>query len=119
MVEYHPFDETIWDEPFEVYRRLRDEAPAYYLGEFDCWFLSRFEDIWGLATRPKNLSSERGTTTKRSRSASRTPAPTRACTSRRRATSAASTQMRWSFASATTMAMAKNSGFRFRWTSLL
>ena len=46
MALYHPFDETLWDEPFETYRRLRDEAPAYYLPELDCWFVSRFEDVW-------------------------------------------------------------------------
>jgi len=46
---YHPFSEALFDDPWPVYGRLRDEAPAYYLEEFDCWFLSRFEDVWNAA----------------------------------------------------------------------
>ncbi|MCA9509544.1 MAG: cytochrome P450 [Myxococcales bacterium] len=63
MVAYHPFDETIWDDPFPVYKQLRDEAPAYYLEEFDCWFISRFEDVWKLETDQRNFTSQQGTTT--------------------------------------------------------
>jgi cytochrome P450 len=63
MVDYHPFDETIWDEPFEAHKRLRDEAPAYYLEEFDCWFLSRFADIWDVCSDQSNLTSVNGITT--------------------------------------------------------
>jgi cytochrome P450 len=62
MVAYHPFDETIWDDPFAAYEQLRDEAPAYYLEEFDCWFISRFEDIWKLETDQRNFTSIHGTT---------------------------------------------------------
>ena len=63
MALYHPFDETLWDEPFETYRRLRDEAPAYYLPELDCWFVSRFEDVWRLEQDQRALTSKFGTTT--------------------------------------------------------
>ncbi|MCH2171739.1 cytochrome P450 [Myxococcota bacterium] len=46
MVDFHPFADSFLDDPHASYRALRDEAPAYYLEEFDCWFLSRFEDVW-------------------------------------------------------------------------
>ncbi len=46
MVEYNPFDDAVLDDPHPFYKQLRDEAPAYYIEEFDCWFLSRFDDIW-------------------------------------------------------------------------
>ncbi len=62
MPLYHPFDETLWDEPFPTYRRLRDEAPAYYVEDLDCWFLSRFEDVWQLEQDPRPLTSKYGTT---------------------------------------------------------
>ncbi len=62
MVAYHPFDDTIWDEPFEIHKQLRDEAPAYYVEEFNCWFISRFEDIWQLETDQRNFTSVPGTT---------------------------------------------------------
>jgi len=60
---YHPFDSTIWDNPFPTFKRLRDEHPAYYLEEFNCWFISRFEDIWKLETDQRNFDSKPGTTT--------------------------------------------------------
>ena len=46
MVQYHPFADDVLDNPLPFYKQLRDEAPAFYIEEFDCWFLSRFEDIW-------------------------------------------------------------------------
>jgi len=60
---FDPFDPDIQDEPFEIHRRLRDEAPAYYSEELDCWFISRFQDIWDLESDPSNLSARRGPTT--------------------------------------------------------
>ena len=29
-VEFDPFSSTFFDDPYEMYRRLRDEAPVYY-----------------------------------------------------------------------------------------
>ena len=31
MVDYHPFSAELYDDPWPIYRRLRDEAPAFYL----------------------------------------------------------------------------------------
>jgi cytochrome P450 len=45
MVEYNPFSYEIHEDPYPTYRRLRDEAPAYYNEELDFWALSRFEDV--------------------------------------------------------------------------
>jgi cytochrome P450 len=46
MVRYNPFSDEVLDDPHSFYKQLRDEAPAYYVEEFDCWFLTRFDDIW-------------------------------------------------------------------------
>ena len=62
MVDYHPYSDAIKDDPYPVYRRMRDERPALYLEEYDCWFLSRFEDIWSVNSRYRALDSSRGTT---------------------------------------------------------
>ena len=51
MVDFDPFDEAHLDEPFEIHKRLRDEAPAYYREDLDCWFVSRFQDIWDVQGR--------------------------------------------------------------------
>ncbi len=61
MTLYHPFDETIWDDPFSTYQRLRDEAPAYYVEELDCWFLSRFDDVWQMEQDQRGLTAKFGT----------------------------------------------------------
>lgn len=62
MSFYDPFSESLWEDPFPVYRRLRDESPAHYLEEFDCWFVSRFEDVWQLEQDQRDLTSKAGTT---------------------------------------------------------
>jgi hypothetical protein len=62
MVRYDPFDpEIIHGDPHRIYRQLRDEAPAYYVERYDCWALSRFEDVWNASDDP-NVSSARGST---------------------------------------------------------
>lgn len=63
MVEYNPFsDEIVKGDPLPIYKKLRDEAPAYYLSEYDTWVLSRFEDIWKASGDMKNLTAAKGTT---------------------------------------------------------
>ena len=62
MVDYHPCSDAVLSDPFPTYRRLRDESPLHYLEEFDCFFLSRFEDIWNVIDDPR-LTATRGTTT--------------------------------------------------------
>ena len=44
-VEYDMFDRDIYEDPYPVYRRLRDEAPLYRNEEFDFYAVSRFEDV--------------------------------------------------------------------------
>ncbi len=60
MLDFDPFSEAYFDDPFSVYRQMRDEAPAFYLEEYDCFFLSRFQDIWD-AVSDHRFSHRRGT----------------------------------------------------------
>lgn len=62
MLDYHPYSAAILEDPYPIYRRLRDEQPACYIEEFDAWFLSRFDDIWRVNMNTKALSSSGGTT---------------------------------------------------------
>ena len=62
MIQYDPYSDVIMDDPYPVYARLRKEAPAYYVEEFDAWFLSRFEDIWRVGPDAKHFSAMEGTT---------------------------------------------------------
>lgn len=62
MIEFDPFSESYYDDPFPIYRALRDEAPVYYHEGLDCYFLSRFEDIWN-AVGSGDFSHRLGTNT--------------------------------------------------------
>jgi cytochrome P450 len=42
---YNPYAFAIHDDPYVTYRRLRDEAPAYWNPELRFWVLSRFDDV--------------------------------------------------------------------------
>ena len=59
--EYDPFAEEIRLDPHPTYKRLRDEAPVYYMAKYDAWALSRFQDIWDVCSSDA-LSASRGTT---------------------------------------------------------
>jgi cytochrome P450 len=61
-VQYSPFDQAIFDDPYPVYERLRAESPVHYLEEFDCWALSTFEDVWNACQSPDLFTTEKGTT---------------------------------------------------------
>jgi cytochrome P450 len=44
-VEFDPFSEEFFNDPYELYGRLRDEAPIYYSERFGFYALSRFSDV--------------------------------------------------------------------------
>lgn len=63
LVYYNPLMPEVLEDPLPIYKRLRDEAPAYYVEEFDCWALSRFDDIWEQSGDNDSYSAAlRGTT---------------------------------------------------------
>ncbi len=42
---YDPFDYALHEDPYPIYRRLRDEAPAYRNERLGFWVLSRHADV--------------------------------------------------------------------------
>ena len=42
---YDPFDRETHENPYPVYKVLRDEFPVYYNEKYDFWVLSRYEDV--------------------------------------------------------------------------
>ncbi|ADT98565.1 cytochrome P450 [Mycolicibacterium gilvum] len=42
---FDPFSEEFFNGPWEIYRRMRSEAPVYYNAEYDFYALSRHEDV--------------------------------------------------------------------------
>jgi cytochrome P450 len=61
-MHYDPYDDAMLDDPWDAYRWLRDEAPAYYLEAYDCWALSRFDDIVSAGMDREHYSVRDGTT---------------------------------------------------------
>ena len=58
MVEYDPF--LFYEDPYPVYRRLRDEAPVYLNRERLIWVLSRFDDVQRAGRDWRTFSSAEG-----------------------------------------------------------
>jgi cytochrome P450 len=44
-VEFDPFSDVFFDDPYETYARLRDEAPIYHNEKYGFYALSRHDDV--------------------------------------------------------------------------
>ena len=58
---YDPYDFEIDDDPYPVWRRMRDEAPLYRNDKYDFWALSRFDDVEAGSRRLADLQLRAGT----------------------------------------------------------
>jgi len=61
-VYYDPFDFEIDDNPYPIWKRLRDEAPLYYNEKYNLYALSRYEDVARELPNWEIYRSGRGTT---------------------------------------------------------
>jgi cytochrome P450 len=50
----------LYEDPYPLYSRLREEAPLYHSSERDCWVLSRYEDVSATARDWRTYSSSDG-----------------------------------------------------------
>jgi cytochrome P450 len=62
MVHYDPFEYAIHDNPYPIYKRLRDEAPVYHNSERGFYALSRWQDVWDATLDWETFSSAFGVT---------------------------------------------------------
>jgi len=62
MVEYNPYAYEVHEDPFPVYRALRDEAPLYRNEALGFWALSRHADVQAAIRDPARYSSANGVT---------------------------------------------------------
>jgi len=58
---YDPFSYELDEDPYPVYRRMRDEAPAYYNPQLDFFALTRFQDNFDALCDHATYSSTYGT----------------------------------------------------------
>jgi cytochrome P450 len=59
-VEFDPFSDEYFNDPTEVYRRLRDEAPVYFNERYGFYALSRFADVLAAHRDWEGFSSAHG-----------------------------------------------------------
>jgi cytochrome P450 len=57
---FDPYDYDFHEDPYPLYRRLRDEAPAYRNAEGDFWALSRSADVLDAFRDSKRYSNGQG-----------------------------------------------------------
>jgi cytochrome P450 len=59
-IVFDPFAEEFFNNPFEIYRRMREEAPLYYDENEDFYALTRHEDVAAAFKDFETYSSARG-----------------------------------------------------------
>jgi cytochrome P450 len=59
-VEFDPYSDDFFKHPYEIYRRMRDEAPVYYNEKYGFYALTRHEDVTAAFRDYETFSSARG-----------------------------------------------------------
>jgi len=59
---YDPYDYALHDDPYPVYRRLRDEFPLYYNRKHDFYAVSRYADCMAVLRNFRTFINGRSTT---------------------------------------------------------
>jgi hypothetical protein len=57
-----PYSHAFHDDPFPMYRDLRDNAPCYHNESLDFWALSRYDDVLAALHDPATYCSRYGIT---------------------------------------------------------
>ena len=60
VIDFDPFSQEMYDDPYPTYKYLRDHAPVYHTTKYslEFWVLSRYEDVLN-ATREHSIFSNR------------------------------------------------------------
>ena len=45
QVVFDPFSDDFFTDPYQTYRRMRDDAPVYYSEQYDFYALTRHADV--------------------------------------------------------------------------
>jgi cytochrome P450 len=60
--EFDPYSPTLHEDPYPVYRRLRDEFPVFQNEQLSFWALSRYDDVKAALLDPETYCSSEGIT---------------------------------------------------------
>ena len=61
-MEFNPYSDSFFDDPYDTYRWMRDEAPVYYSERWDFYALTRYEDVVAAHRDWETFSSSYGVT---------------------------------------------------------
>ena len=61
-IEFDPFSDTFFDDPYDTYARLRDEAPVYFNETYGFYAVSRYADVVAVHADPERFVSSYGVT---------------------------------------------------------
>ncbi len=56
-IDFDPSRRDVQDDPYSWYRRLRDEAPVYYIESLQAWGLFRYDDCKNTFLHPEDYSA--------------------------------------------------------------
>jgi cytochrome P450 len=59
-LEFDPFSDEYFNGPYDLYRRLRDNAPVYFNEQYGFWALFRYEDVCAAHKDWQTFSSAHG-----------------------------------------------------------
>lgn len=62
MINFNPYDAGFANDPYPIYRQLRDEAPVYHCEPLKFWAISRYADVQEAHRDFKTFSSAGGVT---------------------------------------------------------
>ena len=60
-IAYDPYSPEALEDPLDLYRQLRDEAPCYFIEKRNAWALSRFQDVWDAHSDTQHFTAIHGT----------------------------------------------------------
>jgi cytochrome P450 len=61
-LEFNPYSDVFFDDPYETYRWMREEAPVYYSQRWDFYALTRYDDVVAAHRDWETFSSSFGVT---------------------------------------------------------
>src|SRR5580698_1315309 len=62
LIEFNPYDKAFANDPYPIYKQLRDEAPVYHCSALNFWAISRYADVLEAHRDFKTYSSAGGVT---------------------------------------------------------
>ena len=61
-LEFDPYSDVFFNDPYDVYRRLRDDAPVYRNDHYGFYALSRYDDVVAAHRDWRTFTSTHGIT---------------------------------------------------------